>query len=119
MNKRPASLLLEPLIAEVVLATGEVALFSPGDTVRILTRSPVGHYRVPTYLRGRVGVVEAVIRAVGINNEEEAFGRNAGRKLHYYRVAVAMTEIWPGYARTSRDTLHIEVFETWLEAVKP
>ena len=119
MKDNAASLPLEPPIAEVVFATGEAAQFSPGDTIRILTRSPVGHYRVPTYLRGRVGVVEAVIHAVGINNEEEAFGRNAGRKLHYYRVGVAMTEIWPGYARTSRDTLHIEVFETWLEAVKP
>ena len=119
MSDKPASLLFELPIAEVVLATGEAALFSAGDTIRILTRSPVGHYRVPTYLRGRVGVVESVIRAVGVNNEEEAFGRNAGRKLHYYRVGLAMTEIWPGYARTSRDTLHIEVFETWLEAVEP
>jgi nitrile hydratase len=29
--------------------------------VRILTRSPVGHYRVPTYLRGKMGTVKAVI----------------------------------------------------------
>ena len=119
MNNNAASLPLEPLIAGVVFATGEAALFSPGDTIRILSRSPVGHYRVPTYLRGCVGVVEAVVRAAGVNNEQEAFGRNAGQKRHYYRVAVAMTEIWPGYVRTSRDTLHIEVFESWLAAVKP
>ena len=119
MDNNAALVPLEPPIVELVFATGEAALFSPGDAIRIATRSPVGHYRVPTYLRGSVGVVEAVVRAAGVNNEEEAFGRNAGQKRHYYRIAVAMTEIWPGYVRTSRDTLHIEVFETWLEAVKP
>jgi len=41
-----------------VFATGEEPIFEPGDTVRISTRSPVGHYRVPTYLRGRVGTVK-------------------------------------------------------------
>ena len=50
----------------------------PGDRVRILTRSPVGHYRVPLYLRGKAGTVEAVIEPPGIDNEEEAYGRNAG-----------------------------------------
>ena len=119
MNENAASLSLKLPIVEAVFATGEAALFSPGQTIRILSRSPVGHYRVPIYLRGHLGVIETVIRAVGINNEEEAFGRNAGQKLHYYRVAFAMTEIWPGYARASRDTLHIEVFETWLEAIEP
>lgn len=103
----------------VVLATGEAPVFAPGDAVRILTRFPVGHYRVPIYLRGRTGTVEAVIRAAGINNEEEGFGRNAGQKRHYYRVAVAMSELWPSYARGSRDTLHVEIFETWLEAITP
>ena len=119
MTNNAASLPLEPPIVDVVLATGEAPMFAPGDAIRIVNRSPVGHYRVPTYLRGCVGVVEAVVRAAGINNEEEAFGRNAGHRRHYYRIALAMTEIWPGYMRTSRDTLHIEVFETWLEAAKP
>jgi nitrile hydratase subunit beta len=26
-----------------------------------------------------------------------------------------MSEIWPDYAGSERDGLHIEVFETWLE----
>lgn len=99
----------------VVLALGEAPLFSPGDRVRIGTRSPVGHYRVPTYLRGKIGSVEAVIEPPGIDNEEEAYGRNAGSKRHYYRVAFPMTEVWPGYAGPPQDGLRIEVFETWLE----
>ena len=29
-----------------------------------------------------------------------------------------MTEIWPDYAGSQRDGLHIEVFETWLERIE-
>ena len=107
----------ETPIAQIVLAAGEAAVFAPGERVRILTRSPVGHYRVPIYLRGKKGVVEAVIEPAGIDNEEEAYGRNAGMKRHYYRVAVPMNEIWPEYVGSPRDGLHIEVFETWLERI--
>jgi nitrile hydratase len=99
------------------LAWGEEPIFRPGDPIRILNRSPVGHYRVPTYLRGKTGVVEAVIEPAGIDNEEEGFGRNAGAKRHYYRIAVPMTEIWPAYSGSSLDGLRIEVFETWLERI--
>jgi hypothetical protein len=101
----------------VVLATGETTLFQPGDPVRILNRSPVGHYRVPSYLRGKSGWVEAVIEPRGIDNEEEGFGRNAGQKLHYYRVAILMTDIWPRYEGSPTDGLRIEVFEPWLERI--
>jgi nitrile hydratase len=105
---------LEPM---PIWALGEAPIFRPGDRVRIATRSPVGHYRVPTYLRGKRGLVEAVIEPAGIDNEEEAYGRNAGSKRHYYRIVVPMTEVWPTYAGSPRDGLHIEVFETWLEGI--
>lgn len=100
-----------------VSALGEDPIFRPGDNIRILARSPIGHYRVPIYLRGKVGVVEAVIEPAAVNNEEEGYGRNAGSKRHYYRVAVSMTEIWPNYSGSPRDGLRIEVFETWLERI--
>jgi len=100
-----------------VSALGEDPIFRPGDSIRILARSPIGHYRVPIYLRGKVGVVEAVIEPAAVNNEEEGYGRNAGSKRHYYRVAVLMTEIWPNYLGSPRDGLRIEVFETWLERI--
>jgi hypothetical protein len=101
----------------IVYALGEEPLFHPGDQIRVLNRSPIGHYRVPTYLRGKAGMIESVIAPAGIDNEEEGYGRNAGMKLHYYRIAVPMTEIWPHYVGSPRDSLLIEVFETWLERV--
>ena len=111
MQSRPSGM----LNARIVLATGEAPVFAPGERVRILTRSPVGHYRVPTYLRGKTGVVESVIEPAGLDNEEEGYGRNAGMKRHYYRIALPMTGIWRDYAGSPRDGLRIEVFETWLE----
>ena len=104
-------------IEGVVFALGEMPIFAPGETVRILTRTPIGHYRVPTYLRGKTGMVEAVIEPAGLDNEQEGFGRNAGEKRHYYRIAIPMTEIWPDYDGSPRDGLRIEVFETWLERI--
>src|SRR5215211_28333 len=79
-------------------AFGETPLFRPGDAVRILTRAPIGHYRVPLYVRGKRGIVERVIEPAAIDNEEEAYGRNAGSKRHYYRIAIPMQEIWSDYA---------------------
>src|SRR5690242_10137710 len=99
----------------IVKASGEEPAFAAGDRVRVATRSPVGHYRVPIYLRGKQVLVEAVIEPAGIDNEEEAFGRNAGKRGHYYRIAVPLADLWPGNAGSPRDGLRIEVFESWLE----
>ncbi len=101
----------------VVLADGEAPAFGLGQHVRISARHPVGHYRVPLYLRGRTGLIEAIIEPAGIDNEQEAYVHNAGMKRHYYRLAISMTEIWPSYVGSVRDGLHIEVFETWLERI--
>jgi hypothetical protein len=101
----------------LVYALGEKPIFQQNDRIRISERSPVGHYRVPIYLRGKKGIVEKVIEPAGIDNEEEGYGRNAGSRRHYYRIAVAMTEIWPDYGGSPNDGLRIEVFESWLEKV--
>lgn len=105
-------------IEGVVHAPGERAIFKRGDPIRILNRSTIGHYRVPIYLRGKAGKVEAIIEPTAIDNEEEGYGRNAGSRLHYYRVAVPMTEVWRDYVGSPQDGLYIEVFETWLERIE-
>ena len=105
----------QPPFPLVVKAAGEEPSFKVGDTVKVSVRFPVGHYRVPTFIRGKQGVVEAVIEPAAINNEEEGFGRNAGSKRHYYRITFALKDIWAGYAGSPNDALLIEIFETWLE----
>ena len=104
-------------ISQIVRAEDEQSVFAPGDRVRVSARFPIGHYRVPQYIRGKTAVIERVIEPRAVNNEEEGFGRNAGSKRHYYRVAFPMAELWPGYKGSVRDSLRIEVFETWLEKV--
>ncbi len=99
----------------IVRALGEEPIFGPGDSVRVANRAPVGHYRVPIYLRGKQALVEAVIEPASIDNEEEAFGRHAGSRRHYYRIAVPLADLWRGYRGSAKDGLRIEVFESWLE----
>ena len=105
-------------VSGIVLATNETPMFKPGEGVRVLTRAPIGHYRVPNYLRGKAVLIEAVIEPAYVDNEEESYGRNAGARRHYYRVAVPMASVWPAYAGSPLDSLRIEVFETWLERIQ-
>jgi len=105
---------LKPL-PNIVHAEDEEPLFKAGDFVKIAVRFPIGHYRVPNYIRGKHGRVEAVIEPRAVNNEDEGFGLNAGVKRHYYRLAIPLTELWPNYTGSPDDGLRIEVFETWLE----
>lgn len=44
----------------VVKALGEEPIVSAGDRVRISMRFPVGHYRVPHYVRGRSAVARCI-----------------------------------------------------------
>jgi hypothetical protein len=102
---------------QVTLAFGEEPLFKPGERVRISDRWPLGHYRVPIYVRGKSACVEAVIEPSAVNNEEEGFGRNAGMRRHYYRVGVPLAQLWADYAGPEHDSLRIEIFETWLQSI--
>jgi hypothetical protein len=98
----------------VIYAPGEGPTFTPGDHVRILSRTPVAPHRLPFYLLGKRGTIESVIRSAVIDNHEGAVAGTAESKPHYYRVAVPMTEIWPDYVGSPRDGLRVEIFETWL-----
>jgi hypothetical protein len=46
---------------EVVKAQGEEPALKAGDAVRISVRFPIGHFRVPTYIRGKRGWIESVV----------------------------------------------------------
>lgn len=102
---------------DIVYALGEKPIFRPGDRVSIGTRSPIGHYRVPVYLRGKTGIIETAVEPKAVDNEEEGYGRNVGSRRHYYRIAIPLTEIWPAYGGSPNDGLRLEVFETWLERI--
>lgn len=102
---------------KVLPATDEAPVFMSADRVRVLGRTPIGHYRVPLYLRGKSGVIMEVLQPRFVDNEQEGYGRNAGSRRHYYRVAFLMRELWADYVGSVRDELRIEVYESWLERI--
>jgi hypothetical protein len=110
-----ASASIATQLAQIVAPLNQTPLFAVGDRVRVSVRFPVGHYRVPNYIRGKLGTIEQVIAPRAVNNEEEGFGRNAGSAGFYYRVAIPLTLLWPDYVGPSADGLRIEIFEAWLE----
>ncbi len=90
------------------------ARFGPGDRVRIHTRNPPGHHRVPLYVRGHSGTVERLCGAFG-QPELLARGEDGAPFQTLYRVHLKQTDLWSGYAENPADTLEIEIFEHWLE----
>lgn len=90
------------------------AKYKIGDTVNVAIRYPIGHYRVPFYLRGKQVQVTRILGTY-VNPEEEAFGRNAGNKTWCYLISINQKELWPAYGGKENDRLEIEVFEPWLE----
>jgi len=105
----------QPNVSAIVWAQGEEPRFNAGDHVLVLSLAPIGHYRVPLYVRGKHGTVGKVIRPRFVNNESEGFGRNAGRRGYYYRIEIPLFELWSDYSGPKTDALCIEVFETWLQ----
>jgi nitrile hydratase subunit beta len=79
-------------ISQIMPAEGERPLFAAGEQIRAIRRFPIGHYRVPRYILGKRAIVERVIEPTAVDNEEDGFGRNAGSRRHYYRLAFPMTE---------------------------
>ena len=68
-------------LPNIVKAKGEEPLFKAGDDVKIAMRFPIGHFRVPNYIRSKHGNVGAVIEPRAINNEDEGFGRNGRNRI--------------------------------------
>jgi len=94
----------------------EPAKFKEGEIISVIEKFPIGHYRTPTYVRGKQGIIS---RNLGkyINPETEAFGKNAGSKMWYYMVRFVQKDLWDNYVGQETDELEIEIFENWLEAI--
>jgi hypothetical protein len=93
--------------------------FQVGDTVQVRSQATLSHSRVPSYIQGRIGVVERVLAAFVIP-EDDAWGRlwERGRSETLYRVQFQQIETWSDYHGVATDTNEIEVFENWLEPIR-
>lgn len=86
--------------------------FSVGDAVRAKNVSPPGHTRLPRYVRGHVGVIDAIQPAHVFSDTNAHF---AGENPQFvYTVVFDSHELWGPTAEPFNVT--IELFETYLEA---
>lgn len=93
-----------------------VPRFAVGQTVRIRSAQVFTHIRTPWYVMGKVGTVERVA-GVFPDAEQTGYGHANARPVVLYRIQLLMQDIWTDYEGSDTDTLDVEIYEHWLEAV--
>ena len=91
--------------------------FAPGDPVRVAKRPVLGHCRTPWYLRGKPGVVAAVLGRFR-NPEQLAYNKPGLPSLVLYKVRFKQGDLWGRYAGPAGDHLEADIYEHWLEPLK-
>ncbi len=92
--------------------------YAPGQAVRVRDLHTPGHVRIPHYIRHRAGRVIQFCGAF-LNPEDLAVGNAGGPVVECYRVEFKQSEVWDDYAGAPEDTLVIEIYEHWMDAVAP
>ncbi len=83
-----------------------------GDRVRARDINPVGHTRLPRYVRGRHGVVD---RDMGVWVFPDTHAAGQGRKpQHVYSVRFAARELW-GPEASPRDAVYVDLWDDYLD----
>lgn len=90
-------------------ATTVKQTFNVGDKVKVKLFIAQGHTRVPQYVRGQTGVVQAY-HGSHVLPDESSKGNPVG--MHLYNIAFRGSAIW-GKKNTS--TLHLDLWQTYLE----
>jgi len=88
------------------------ARFTPGDRVVARNLHPVGHTRLPRYVRGHQGVVD---RAHGVFVFPDTYALGLGEKpQHVYSVRFAARELW-GPDASPRDSVYVDLWDDYLD----
>lgn len=91
------------------------ARFAPGDRVRVKDVEAPAHTRLPTYARGKLGVVE---RVHGRNVLPDVRAVRGGEVWeHTYLVAFDAREVFGGRAEAGQE-LTLDVWESYIEPVE-
>jgi nitrile hydratase subunit beta len=89
-------------------------MFHPGDRIRVRAEEKPGHVRTPGYVKGKTGRVASVLGEFR-NPETLAYGDSGLPERPLYKVAFLQTDLWEEYAGSRDDTLHVDIYEHWLE----
>ncbi len=95
--------------------TGATPEYAVGDTVRVTLDAPLHHTRKAAYIRGHVGVIEAV-HAPYVFPDSASRGKGEDPQV-VYSVAFTAAELWGDAAAEPNTTVVFDVWEPYLEAV--
>jgi nitrile hydratase len=88
--------------------------FKAGHAVRARDINPIGHTRLPRYVRGRSGTIE---RDHGAHVFPDSNAKFEGEKPQFlYTVRFAARELW-GEAANPADAVYLDLWEDYLDAV--
>jgi nitrile hydratase len=88
------------------------ARFTPGEHVRARKMNPVGHTRLPRYVRGKEGIV---VRHHGIFVFPDTNAHFLGEQpQHLYSVRFAARELW-GDDASPQDSIYLDLWDSYLE----
>jgi hypothetical protein len=87
--------------------------FELGDRVTVREGTTLFHTRTQAFIRGRTGVV-VEHRPEWVIPEDEAWGRDDGRREPFYVVRFRQRDLWPDYTGFDVDTLETECSQRWL-----
>ena len=88
------------------------AKFCPGDVVVVSNDHPLGHTRVPRYVRGKRGVV-SIDHGVFVFPDSHAASGDRNPQ-HCYSVRFTASELWGSNAH-HKDTLLIDLWDDYME----
>ena len=86
--------------------------FAVGDAVVAKTINPLGHTRLPRYVRGRHGVIDRD-HGVFVFPDTNAHGLGPSQQ-HVYSVRFAARELW-GPDAPAKDAVHVDLWDDYLE----
>jgi nitrile hydratase subunit beta len=121
--KAPPAGLNPPLpkaMVETALATGATTRmdvnapprFQPGDKVVAKNINPPTHTRLPRYIRGKTGVVEAQHGGFAFA-DTRAHGRGE-KPQHVYSVRFSAQELW-GPEASAKDAVYIDLWDDYID----
>jgi nitrile hydratase subunit beta len=88
--------------------------YRPGQRVRARNLNPVGHTRLPRYVRGKSGVIDRVHGVFVLPDTNAHFlGESA---QHVYSVRFEAQELW-GEPAARQDCVNVDLWEDYLDAV--
>ncbi len=78
--------------------------------------SPSHHYRTPTYIQGKTGVVVDICGRFR-NPESLGHGGDGLPEQLLYRVEFTQNSVWDRYQGPSGDKILVDIYEHWLDPV--